>query len=238
MPDGMERRSVSRSASRTSAKRGPSPGPVINCNRNCTSITADCARVATLASSARKTPGPVERLEQPDRPGSHHQTPLGSFGSTAMHSPRGPTPTSIGAAVTTYRGTNRVSVDRHPMRPSVRSAAIKTKRMCPITSAILTPAARCRKGSEYCPHASLHEPYDAQIQRQPECEPPILAAASDGNDRTGQGGEHDNLKYQAAIVIVGRPRLTGPRKKISCGDRTDAQEAKLVDLAARCPGSR
>jgi hypothetical protein len=44
-------------------------------------------------------------------------------------------PTAIGAPVTTYRGRDRVSVDRHAMRPTVTSAAIKTKR---ITSAPLS----------------------------------------------------------------------------------------------------
>ena len=49
-----------------------------------------------------------------------------------MQSPTALMPTSIGAAVTKKRGTDRVGVDRQATRSSVTSAAIKTNRTCPI----------------------------------------------------------------------------------------------------------
>ena len=99
-PDTTARSLPPSSTSRTSAK-----GEVVECSwiRKLTSISPDGAGRATCAYSALKTPGPVDRLEQPDRPGSHHHTPCPSSGSTATHRPWEATPTSIGRAVTTYR---------------------------------------------------------------------------------------------------------------------------------------
>ena len=58
--------------------------PVIRGNSNCTSIAR--AVFVTCALRATKTV-PVERLAHPDRPGSHHQTPCASVGSTATQTP-------------------------------------------------------------------------------------------------------------------------------------------------------
>ena len=78
-----------------------SRGPDIRCSWKRTSIAAEPGDAATVASSARNTVGPVVRREHPDGPGSHHQTPCASAGSTAMQSPGWPTPTTLrGVAVT------------------------------------------------------------------------------------------------------------------------------------------
>jgi hypothetical protein len=121
-------------ARRTSAKLGNvDPGRPCSCRRNPTSMVADSARATTVASSARKRPGPVERLEQPDCPGSHHQTPCGSPGSTATHNPGGLPRTSIGAVVTMYRGieadAGTSGIERHATahikRPTSNSLTVR-----------------------------------------------------------------------------------------------------------------
>jgi len=55
----------------------------------------------TVAKLAGKTVGPVDRLEHPDRPGSHHQTPFSSLGSTATQNPGCRSPRSASGAVLT-----------------------------------------------------------------------------------------------------------------------------------------
>jgi hypothetical protein len=63
------------------------------------SIAPVCGDGVTIASSAWKTLGPVERLEQPDDPGSQCHTPCGLAGSTATHIAVDMTPTSMGSVV-------------------------------------------------------------------------------------------------------------------------------------------
>ena len=73
------------------------------CKRNPTAVGPGFI-VEIVASSAWKTLGPVERVAQPDAPGSHHHTPCWSSGSIAIQRPKVPRPTSMGVTVTRYRG--------------------------------------------------------------------------------------------------------------------------------------
>ena len=113
------------STSSTSAKRD-----VLECSciLNPTSIAADGARALdTVACSAWNMPGPVERVEQPDAPGSHHHTRCWSSGFTAIHKAWETTPTSAGVAVTMY-SVSVCAVRGSPARPATSTAPTEQRR--------------------------------------------------------------------------------------------------------------